>query len=148
MIRSPKTEHCGKGVRKIPFFPHVEECLLEAAEQAPDGAVYVIEKHAPLYLRGQKERVYIGRQGNIGTRFRKIILKAGVVPWGKLIHNLRASFETDLLNGKYGQFGLHTIPFLSSLGLQITVEKISRLDGQVMVNIPVKDLVIPSVRNE
>ena len=38
MVRSPKTENCGKGVRKIPFFPHIEECLLEAAEQAPEGA--------------------------------------------------------------------------------------------------------------
>jgi len=41
--------------------------------------------------------------------FRKIILRAGIVPWKKLIQNLRASFETDLLNGKYGKFGLHTI---------------------------------------
>ena len=110
MVHSPKTEHHeGKGMRKIPFFPHIEECLMEAAEQAEEGAIYVVEKHAPLYLRGKKERVYIARQGNIGTTFKKIILRAGFIPWEKLIHNLRASFETDLLNGKYGQFGLQTI---------------------------------------
>ena len=71
MVRSPKTENCGKGVRKIPFFPHIEECLTEAFEQAEEGAIYVVEKHAPLYLRGKKERVYVSRQGNIGTSFRK-----------------------------------------------------------------------------
>ena len=110
MVPSPKTErYQGKEHRRIPFFPHIEECLIDAAEQAPKGAVYVVEKHVPVYLRGQKERVYISRQGNIGTMFRKIIHRSGIVPWEKLIHNLRASFETDLLNGKYGQFGLHTI---------------------------------------
>ena len=36
-------------------------------------------------------------------------MRAGFIPWEKLIHNLRASFETDLLNGKYGHFGLQTI---------------------------------------
>jgi len=109
IIPSPKTEHHGKAFRKIPFFPHVEECLLDAAEQAPEGAIYVIEKHAPRYLRGQKERVYISRQENVGTMFSKIIYKAGIVPWAKLIQNLRASFETDLLNHKYGEIGIHKI---------------------------------------
>jgi len=110
MVPSPKTKrYKGKAFRRIPFFPHLEECLFEAFEQAEEGAVYVVEKHAPLYLRGLKERTYISRQGNLGTVFAKIIRRAGIVPWGKLIHNLRASFETDLLNAKYGQFGLHTI---------------------------------------
>jgi integrase len=109
MVHSPKTEHHGKAFRKIPFFPHIEECLTEAFEQAPEGSIYVVEKHAPRYLRGQKERIYISRQGNIGTMFRKIIHKAGIAPWTKLIQNLRASFETDLLNGEYGEFGIHTI---------------------------------------
>jgi len=109
MVHAPKTERYGTGVRKIPFFPHIEECLREAFEQASEGAIYVVEKHAPLYLRGQKERVFICRQGNIGTTFKKIILRAGIVPWGKLIHNLRASFETDLMNFKYGYYAPTTI---------------------------------------
>ena len=126
MVRSPKTEHCGKGIRRIPFFPHIEECLIDAAEQADEGAVYVVEKHAPLYLRGKKERTYISRQGNIGTRFRKIILKAGVVPWGKLIHNLRASFETDLLNGECGQIGIHTIANWLGHSVQVMLQHYGR----------------------
>ena len=127
VIHSPKTEHHeGKDTRIIPFFPHMEECLTEAFEQAPEGAIYVVEKHAPVYLRGLKERVYVSRQGNLGTTFRKIILRAGIVPWGKLIHNLRASFETDLLNGKYGQFGLHTIAEWLGHSVKVMLEHYGR----------------------
>jgi integrase len=127
VVHSPKTEqHEGKGTRIIPFFPHVEGCLEEAFEQAPDGAVYVVEKHAPLYLRGKKERVYVSRQGNIGTTFRKIIHRAGIVPWDKLIQNLRASFETDLLNGKYGKFGLHTIAAWLGHSVKVMLEHYGR----------------------
>ena len=73
IVHSPKTEHHpGKAFRRIPFFPHLEECLTEAFEQADEGSIYVIEKHAPLYLRGKKERTYISRQGNLGTEFKKI----------------------------------------------------------------------------
>ena len=127
VVHSPKTEqHEGKDVRVIPFFPHLEECLTEAFEQADEGAVYVVEKHAPLYLRGKKERVYVSRQGNIGTTFRKIILRAGLVPWDKLIQNLRASFETDLLNGKYGKFGLHTIAAWLGHSVKVMLEHYGR----------------------
>ena len=37
------------------------------------------------------------------------MLRAGITPWPKLLQNLRASFETDLLNNEYGEFGIHTI---------------------------------------
>jgi integrase len=127
VVHSPKTEqHEGKGVRVIPFFPHLEECLTEAFEQADEGTIYVVEKHAPIYLRGKKERVYVSRQGNIGTSFRKIILRAGLVPWDKLIQNLRASFETDLLNGKYGKFGLHTIAAWLGHSVKVMLEHCGR----------------------
>ena len=128
VVTSPKTEHHqGKGVRVIPFFPHIEDCLTNAFEQAEEGAVYVVEKHAPLYLRGKKERTYISRQGNLGTVFAKIIRRAGIVPWGKLIQNLRASFETDLLNGKYGKFGLHTIAAWLGHSVKVMLEHYGRI---------------------
>ena len=131
LVRSPKTEHHeGKGMRKIPFFPHIEECLMEAAEQADEGAVYVVEKHAPLYLRGKKERPYVARKGNIGTTFKKIILRAGFIPWKKLIHNLRASFETDLLNGKYGKFGLQTIATWLGHSVAVMLEHYGRIQKE------------------
>ena len=131
VIHSPKTEHHeGKDTRIIPFFPHMEECLTEAFEQAPEWAVYLVEKHAPVYLRGLKERVYVSRQGNLGTTFRKIILRAGIVPWGKLIHNLRASFETDLLNGKCDtpehRIGIHMIAEWLGHSVKVMLEHYGR----------------------
>ena len=53
VVHAPKTErYAGKAIRRIPFFPHIEECLTEAAEQAEEGSIYVVEKHAPRHLRG------------------------------------------------------------------------------------------------
>ena len=127
VIHAPKTVRYGKGIRIIPFFPHIEECLRDAFEQAPKGAIYVVEKHAPLHLRGQKERVDVSRLGNISTSFRKIIRRAGLVPWSKLIHNLRASFETDLLNGKYGKFALTTIAKWLGHSVKVMLEHYGRI---------------------
>ena len=128
MVHAPKTErHAGKDIRKIPFFPHMKNALREAFEQADEGSIYVVEKHAPLYLRGLKERTYISRQGNLGTVFKKIILRAGIVPWKKLIHNLRASFETDLLNGKHGNFGPHVIAYWLGHSVKVMLEHYGRI---------------------
>ena len=128
LVHAPKTERYeGKAFRKIPFFPHVEDCLLEAAEQAEEGSIYVVEKHAPLYMRGQKERVYLSRQGNLGTMFKKIMHRAGIVPWPKLIQNLRASFETDLLNKKYGEFGIHVIAEWLGHSVRVMLEHYGRI---------------------
>ena len=127
VVHSPKTEHHeGKDTRIIPFFPHIEECLREAFEQAEDGAVYVVEKHAPVYLRKQKERVYVSRQGNIGTMFKKIILRAGIEPWGKLIQNLRASLEIDLLSKKYGEFNIYVIAKWLGHSVKVMLEHYGR----------------------
>ena len=46
---------------------------------------------------------------------------------GKLIHNLRASFETDLLNGKYGQYGLHTIAKWLGHSVSVMLEHYGRI---------------------
>ena len=39
-----------------------------------------------------------GSDQNFGTWFRRLILRAGVVPWPKLFQNLRASRATELVN--------------------------------------------------
>jgi len=62
-----------------------------------------------------------------GTIFKKIMHRAGIVPWKKLIHNLRASFETDLLNGKYGEFGLHTIAAWLGHSVKVMLEHYGRI---------------------
>lgn len=86
-IRAPKTEHHRDGgIRVCPIFPELFSFLQEAWESAPDGAVYVIES--------PKKR---SAKSNLGTELKRIIDRAGVVPWPKSFQNLRASRETELL---------------------------------------------------
>ena len=60
---------------------------------APEGAVYVID---PRFRKGA-----IGPNGwlnsNLRTTFLKIIERAGLKPWPKPFHNMRASRETELV---------------------------------------------------
>lgn len=91
-VRSPKTEHHeGKGERIIPLFPEIREHLQAAFDAAPDGSVYVISRY---------------REGaNLNPHFRRIIKRAGLIPWDRTWHNLRASRQTELA----ATFPLHTV---------------------------------------
>ncbi len=92
-VISPKTaHHPGGGQRIIPLFPELVEPLGEAFELAPDGAVHVIGRH-----RSQAESPAGWRNSNLRTRFEKIIRRAGLEPWPKLFHAMRASLETELV---------------------------------------------------
>ena len=101
-VISPKTEHHpGGGQRIIPLFADLVRPLTEAFDQAPDGAVYVISRH-----RSQAESEAGWRNTNLGTPLKKIIVRAGLVPWPKPFHALRASCETELIErGKPIQTG-------------------------------------------
>jgi integrase len=84
LVRSSKTEHRqGKPERWVPIFPELRPHLEAAFEQAEDGAVYVFQ--------GRRDT-----SANLRTRLMKIIRRAGLTPWPKLFHNLRASCETEL----------------------------------------------------
>lgn len=74
----------------IPLFPELRPCLEQAYDEAREGAVYVIGTH---------------RNRNHRVRFEKIIKRAGLAPWPKLFHNLRATRETELAN----EFPLHVV---------------------------------------
>ena len=71
------------GERWIPMFPELRPHLEAAFELAEKGAVYCINR-------------YRDSNANLRTTFTKIIRRAGVKPWPKLFHNLRASRETEL----------------------------------------------------
>lgn len=87
-IHSPKKEHlAGGGVRFIPIFPELRALLLESAEQAPEGAVYVVTKQ------------------NLRTHFERIVARAGLKKYPRLFQNLRASRETELA----AEFPLHVV---------------------------------------
>lgn len=83
-VPSPKTEHIeGRAFRTIPLFPELRKPLLEVFELAEEGAVYVVSRR---------------RQPNcnLRTQFERIIRRAGLEPWPKLFHNLRATRQTEL----------------------------------------------------
>ena len=84
-IRSPKTEHHeGKDCRIIPIFPELrpflEAVFFDPGEPCGD---YVITR-------------YRDKATNLRTQLTKIVRRAGLKPWPKLWHNLRATRETEL----------------------------------------------------
>ena len=83
-VTSPKTEHHQGGKsRMIPLFPELRPFLDQAWEQAEEGAEFVITRY-----RDAKQ--------NLRTQLERIIKRAGLEPWPKLFHNLRATRQTEL----------------------------------------------------
>jgi integrase len=92
-ITSPKTEHLPDGAnRQIPLFPELRPYLEEVFDAAAAGTVYFINR-------------FRDATQNLRTQFLRIIRRAGVQPWPRLFHNLRASRETELAE----QFPIHVV---------------------------------------
>ena len=70
-------------MRVVPIFPELRPYLEEACELNGDKSEFLIACDRD-------------SNTNLRTRLLKIINRAGVKPWPKLFHNLRASYETDL----------------------------------------------------
>jgi integrase len=88
IVDSPKT-----GPRAVPLFPRVRQALAEAFELAPEGAEFVI----PEDMRRRAMGPHGLHNTNLRTTLEKLIKRAGLKPWPRLWHNLRASCETDLV---------------------------------------------------
>ena len=88
IVISPKT-----GRRVVPMFARLRPYLEEAWDMAEEGQTHVIPE--TLYLPAAN-----GPRGwngcNLRTTFQKIVGRAGLDPWPRLFHNLRASCESDL----------------------------------------------------
>ena len=92
-VPSPKTQHlAGRSYRVIPLFPAVRPVLEAAWDEAPDGAEHVI----PEEYRRRAHGPGGWANANLRTTFEKIIRRAGLEPWPRLWHSMRASCETDL----------------------------------------------------
>jgi len=94
VVTSPKTEHhAGKESRVIPLFPELRSALDESFDLAPEGTEFVVDERF--------RRAAMGPAGwknvNLRTTFLKIVKRAGLSPWPRLFHNLRASRETELV---------------------------------------------------
>lgn len=84
LIHSPKTEqYAGQETRWLPLFPELKPFLMECFEQAAEGAEYVIVKRRSAKV-------------NLRTQLQRIITRAGLTPWPRLFHNLRATRQTEL----------------------------------------------------
>ncbi len=82
-VHASKTEHhADGGNRQVPLFVELRPLLDEVRSQAPKGSEYVLDR-----IRSHK---------NIGTKLRRIIAKAGLKPWPKPFHNMRATRCTEL----------------------------------------------------
>jgi integrase len=81
-VTSPKTRRHGKGERIIPLWPHIETHLEELFHQAKIGTTRIITKYVP----GQ----------NLYTEFMRLVTRAGIEKWPRLIQNLRSSCQNDL----------------------------------------------------
>jgi len=92
-VTSPKTEHHpGKDSRMIPLFPELRPFLDEAFDKAPDRTSYILER-----FRARAMGPTGWRGCNLRTTMEKIVRRAGLTPWPRLFHNLRASRETELM---------------------------------------------------
>lgn len=84
VVTSPKTaHHHGKGSRVIPLFPELRPLLQKVYDAADDKGGFVITR-------------YRMANANLRTRLMKTVRRAGLEPWPKLFHNLRATRETEL----------------------------------------------------
>lgn len=97
-VPSPKTEHHpGKASRTVPLFPELRPILDEAFELTGEDAVYVVGGPTGDGFRAAADRPGGWMNANMRTTFLKIVRRAGLQPWPRLFHNLRASCETDLM---------------------------------------------------
>ena len=83
-VPSPKTErYTGKDCRYIPMFPELRKPLTDVLEETRPGEEFVITR-------------YRSTSVNLRTQLLRIAHRAGVTPWPKLWHNMRASRQTEL----------------------------------------------------
>jgi integrase len=92
LVTSPKTAHHeGKGSRVIPLYPELRIILSECQAIAPEGTEYIVAGYREQALTAKG-----WRNCNLRTQFNRILKRAGLKPWPRLFHALRASRETEL----------------------------------------------------
>ena len=84
-VRVPKKEHLdGHEKRTIPIFPEIEPYLRQAFEEAPAGSVHLLPTR-------------FHQEGYVYAGVLRAVERAKITPWPKLLVNLRASRETELM---------------------------------------------------
>ena len=102
-VPQPKVAHLpDKEKRVVPIFGPLRPFLDEAWQAATPGQEYVVADDTYRKAAWQNND---WRRSNPATQFKRIIRRAGLEPWPKPFHNLRASFCTDLAQ----QFPQHVV---------------------------------------
>jgi integrase len=84
-LHVPKKEHIdGHETRVVPIFPEVEPYLRQAFDEAPAGSLHVLPTR-------------FHNEGYVYAGVKRAVKLVGVEKWPKLLQNLRASRETELM---------------------------------------------------
>ena len=75
--------HTGHESRTVPLFPELKPFLEAVFDQAEPGSEYVINR-------------YRDATSNLRTQLTRIVKNAGLTPWPRIFHNMRASRQTEL----------------------------------------------------
>lgn len=82
-VHSPKTKrHEGGSSRVVPLFSELLPFLEEVFDRAEPGTEYVISRFR--------------NTSNLRTPMTRIVKRAGLKPWPRIFHNMRASRQTEL----------------------------------------------------
>ena len=96
-VRSSKTEHHeGKATRVVPLFPELATVLNEGYELAFEAIQADADNQSKRTVSGPVITRYRDSTQNLRTTFGKILKRAGLKPWPKLLQNLRSTRETEL----------------------------------------------------
>jgi len=102
-IPEPKVEHHeGRGIRSCPIFPELRPILDEAFEIFGDKSDYVVA--APQY-RAAANTAMGWKNANLRSEMTRLLRRAGVSGWPRLLHSMRASRQTELQR----EFPLHVV---------------------------------------
>lgn len=102
-VTEPKVEHHeGRGVRACPIFAELRPHLEKAWDAAREGAEFVIDNATYRQLANSEGG---WKNANLRTQFERILVRAGVKPWKRLFHSMRASRQTELER----RFPLHVV---------------------------------------
>lgn len=96
-VPSPKTEVHGKSFRIVPILDEVRPHLERVFDEAADGSSHIFEG---LRQRDSVKKADLGFWTGVNLRqpLIRMLKWAGIKPWPRLWHNLRASAQTDLAN--------------------------------------------------
>lgn len=91
-IPEPKVEHHdGRGVRACPIFGELRPFLDDAFELRTTE--FVVDQQV---YRDRANTSHGWKNSNLRTQFIRILAKAGITPWKRLFHSMRASRQTEL----------------------------------------------------